>query len=407
MNELYDHRSLADGGGASFRRARASVAQPRTRRARLSRPGRHCRLQLPVRMKPFSSRSTVLRRAIRCTAARLERGIGRRRRSLSVLSVSPLRALPTSPCSSAISVPSRTATPAPLELGDQIVRHRLTQVRSAVKQGHERAATRRARPQPARRSCHRPTMATREPRTPPASGGPAAGEDAQPFEVGKAVDRQPPIFAPGREQDGASRDLLALFDPDDMLARFPARADRTVRGRGPRAELARLSDRPACELDSADPCRKAEVVLDPRDESRLATERPCSRQPACEPRRPLDAGCRGRPARRPRRPDRPLPAVRARARSRALERPLRGPPRASLRRRAAVRSGKLDRIQLGDHPRLPASSHAPGRASGHGEPVVSSELDQRPASPRTNAARRSRVRALDLLQRLPPRDERL
>ena len=96
----------------------------------------------PVRMKPCLVALRPRRRATRCTEARRGRGRGTRTASRSPLFSVTASSLPSSPCSSAISLRSRTATPAAVELANQVVGHRLAQVGAAVEQRHERAAAR-------------------------------------------------------------------------------------------------------------------------------------------------------------------------------------------------------------------------------------------------------------------------
>ena len=58
-------------------------------------------------------------------------------------------------------------------------------------------------------------------------GRPCCVEDGQSLELGKAVDRKPPVLRAGREQDRARRDLLVVLEADDA-GRSPVRG--TARG---------------------------------------------------------------------------------------------------------------------------------------------------------------------------------
>ena len=118
-----------------------------------------------------------------------------------------------------------------------------------------------------------PTTATREPAQSWASGAPGGVEDRQSLELGKAVDRQPPVLSTRREQDGARGDLPVVLEADEMTAVPRFEGEGAVRGRGARVELARLGDRAARELGAADAGGEAEVVLDPTRRPGLAAER--------------------------------------------------------------------------------------------------------------------------------------
>ena len=43
-------------------------------------------------------------------------------------------------------------------------------------------------------------------------------EDADPLVLGEAVDGEPPVLRPCREQDGARRNLAVILQPDDVAS---------------------------------------------------------------------------------------------------------------------------------------------------------------------------------------------
>ena len=94
-------------------------------------------------------------------------------------------------------------------------------------------------------------------------GRPRGVEDRQPLELRQALDREPAVLSAGRQKDGARGDLPVVLEPHDMPAVSRLEGQGAVGRRGARPELPRLCDRPACQLGAADPCREAEVVLDP------------------------------------------------------------------------------------------------------------------------------------------------
>ena len=108
-----------------------------------------------------------------------------------------------------------------------------------------------------------PTTATRDAGAELGLGRTGGIEHSQSFELGKPVDRQPAVLRARREQDGARGDLPVVLEADEVAAVPRLEGERAVRRRAARVELARLADRAAGQLGAADPCGKAEVVLDP------------------------------------------------------------------------------------------------------------------------------------------------
>ena len=213
---------------------------------------------------------------------------------------------PLAPCSSAISLPSRTVDAVALELEDEVVGHRLAQVGPAVQQRDERAAARepdrrlRGRvaaaddPHARRRRSAGPRAARRRRRR----SGPRSRRGRRP--AGAGTRRRWPAPPPGPTTSCPSSSR-STWRPVARLQR-----ERPVRRRRARAELARLGDRAAGQLHAADPGREAEVVLDPPRRAGLAAERGGSRPPASpaprrrrRPRRPARPGRRRRPPGRP------------------------------------------------------------------------------------------------------------
>ncbi len=159
-----------------------------------------------------------------------------------------------------------------LELADQVVGHRLAQVGAAMEQRHERSS-----------ACEPDGglpggVAAADDGDPGCAaklrlGWPGGVEDAQPFVVGQAVERQSPVVGAGCEHDGARGDLVLFFESDDVSSVAGLERDRAVRRRGPCSELACLADGAAGQLGAGDAGREAEVVLDPARRSGLTTER--------------------------------------------------------------------------------------------------------------------------------------
>ena len=159
----------------------------------------------------------------------------------------------------------------PVEVMDEVVRHRLAEVVAAVQQRHERASVR----QPDRRL--RGGVAA-------ADDGDAGGaallrllragsvEDADAL-VGVGVgDGQPAVVGACGEDDGACAHLVSVLEPDEVAVGAWLEPDRAVGRGGAGAELPRLRDRPGRELGAADAGREAEIVLDPARRARLAAE---------------------------------------------------------------------------------------------------------------------------------------
>ena len=159
----------------------------------------------------------------------------------------------------------------PVEVVDEVVRHRLAQVGAAVEQRHERAAVR----QPDRRLGGGVAAAD------DADAGGAAPlrllragrvEDADPLVGVDVGDGQPAVVGARGEDDGAGAHLVSVLEPDEVAVGAWLEPDRAVGRGGAGAELPRLRDRPGRELGAADPGREAEVVLDPARRARLAAE---------------------------------------------------------------------------------------------------------------------------------------
>ena len=113
----------------------------------------------------------------------------------------------------------------PLELVDEVVRHRLAQVGAAMEERDERAATgepdgRLAGGVPAAHD--RDTRAGAE----LGLGRPGGVEDGQSLELRQTIDGEPSVLSARREQHGARCDLPVVLEPDEMAAvpRFEARA---------------------------------------------------------------------------------------------------------------------------------------------------------------------------------------
>ena len=159
----------------------------------------------------------------------------------------------------------------PLELTDEVVGHRLADVRPPVEKCDDRPAA----GEPDGRLAGR--VAAADDRDPRAGaelslGRPGGIEDGQSLELGKPVDRETPVLGARREQDGARGDLHVVLETDEVPAVPRLERERAIRRRAARVELARLADRAARELGAADAGGKAEVVLDAPRRPGLATE---------------------------------------------------------------------------------------------------------------------------------------
>ena len=158
-----------------------------------------------------------------------------------------------------------------VELLDQVVGHRLGEVGAAVQEGDEGAAA----GQPDRRLGGRVAAADDADPLGAAElrlGRPGGVEDAEALVLVEVLDRQAPVFGPGREQHRLRRDLDVAVEPDPVAVLAGLERERPVGGRGAGAELARLGDRAAGQFGAADPGREAEVVLDPPRGPGLAAE---------------------------------------------------------------------------------------------------------------------------------------
>src|SRR6185503_8653272 len=149
-----------------------------------------------------------------------------------------------------------------VELGDQIVGHRLAEVGATMKKRDEGAAA----GQPDRSLTGGVTAADHS--DPGARAGPGLRrtgcvEDGQALELLEPLTREAPVVGAGGDHDCASDDLAAFLEVDPVRAVARLQSKRPVGRRRPRTELPRLGDRAARQLDTADPGRKAEVVLDP------------------------------------------------------------------------------------------------------------------------------------------------
>ena len=129
--------------------------------------------------------------------------------------------------------------PVALEIFDQVLRHRLAQVRAAVQKGHERAAA----SQP--NGCLCCGVAT--PDHPHALAGaeltlerPGGVEDADALVAVKTVHRQAAIFSACGKQDGAGAHFDALLEPDDVPPGAGFEYPGAVWRGDPGVELARL-----------------------------------------------------------------------------------------------------------------------------------------------------------------------
>ena len=178
---------------------------------------------------------------------------------------------PSLPCSSTISLRAAHGDAGPVEVVDEVVRHRLAEVVAAVQQRHERASVR----QPDRRLGGGVAAADDGD-----AGGAAllrllrAGrvEDADALVGVDVGDGQPAVVGARGEHDGAGAHLVSILEPDDVAVGARLEPDRAVGRRGAGAELPRLRDRPGRELGAADAGREAEIVLDPARRARLAAE---------------------------------------------------------------------------------------------------------------------------------------
>ena len=181
---------------------------------------------------------------------------------------------------------------------------------------------------------------------------------------------------------------------------------RAVGRRGARAELARLRDRAARQLDAADPGREAEVVLDPARGAGLAAQRRALDDERVEALRgAVDRGAEAGRAAADHDAGRPPRAARARARcrARATSSPLVG-LRSSGRRAAARAGAPRARGRRAAPPR-------PGRRRARVAPVWGRRLRLANSTIRRVGAERARPDDLDpdpveLLERLAPRHER-
>jgi hypothetical protein len=119
-----------------------------------------------------------------------------------------------------------------------------------------------------------------------------------PLVVGEALGGEAPVLRVGGQHDGAGDDLLTVLQPHQVTPVPGLQRDGPVRRRRARVELARLDDRPAGELRSADPGRETVVVLDPPRGARLPAERGAlDHQRLQALGRPVDRGAEaGRPA---------------------------------------------------------------------------------------------------------------
>ena len=123
---------------------------------------------------------------------------------------SPLRSVTASSCPSvAVQLDDLARGPdddaGPLELVDQVVGHRLSEVAAAMEERDERAAAGEpdgslaGRVAAADRTCPRGSAELRLRRS-------GRIEDAQPFVFVESIDGQPPVLCAGRDQDRARRD---------------------------------------------------------------------------------------------------------------------------------------------------------------------------------------------------------
>ena len=186
VDELDSHRTFADGGGAAFGRAGADV----TGREHTGDIG----LEQVVGVRCCAGEDE----AVVVAADGVVEPLGARQRAeeeeqervsqeLAALErdgrEAPVLAVERSDLA---SVSNDDAVP--LELVDQVVRHRLAEVGAAVEEGDERAATREPD------GCLAGGVAAADDRDARAGaelglGGPGGVEDRQPLELGKAVDR--------------------------------------------------------------------------------------------------------------------------------------------------------------------------------------------------------------------------
>src|SRR6185436_16935029 len=159
-----------------------------------------------------------------------------------------------------------------LELVDEVVRHRLGEAVATVEESDECAAT----GEPDSRLTGGVAAADDRDAVPGAelAFGRAGGvEHRRALELGQAVDREPPILSARREQHRSRGDLPVLLEPDEMPTVSRFERERAVGRGGSCVELARLGDRAAGELRSADPRGEAEIVLDSAGGPGLAAER--------------------------------------------------------------------------------------------------------------------------------------
>ncbi len=77
-----------------------------------------------------------------------------------------------------------------------------------------------------------PTTATRDAGAELGLGRPGGVEDGQSLELGKPVDREPPVLGARREQDGARGDLAVVLEADEVPAVPRFEGERAVRRRG-------------------------------------------------------------------------------------------------------------------------------------------------------------------------------
>ena len=128
-----------------------------------------------------------------------------------------------------------------LELADELVEHRLAQIRAAMKQGHERAAA----GEPDRGLTGRVASGHYADTRGAAElcfRGSRGVEDAQPLVVRESLDWRPPLLRPRREQIGPRNDLMISFQPDHDVPVDGFERQGAVRGRCARVELACLCD---------------------------------------------------------------------------------------------------------------------------------------------------------------------
>src|SRR5262249_26211382 len=148
-----------------------------------------------------------------------------------------------------------------VEVVDQVVRHRLAEVSSAVEERHERAAA----GEPDRRLRRGvPAADDTDPRrtAAPSFLRPRGVEDADALVRLDLGNGQPAVLGACRQDDGPRPHLLAAVEANDVMAGAGLERDGPVRRGEACTELPSLADGANGQLRAADAGREAEIVLD-------------------------------------------------------------------------------------------------------------------------------------------------